>query len=70
MGEIIATPRTQVRRVPERAVFDRAAISAILDEGFICHVGFAAAGQPYVIPTGYGRSGDSLYLPASGGESA
>ena len=59
--------RTQVRRLPERASYDRAAVHAILDEGFICHVGFVADGQPYVIPTGYGRVGETLYLHGSTG---
>jgi nitroimidazol reductase NimA-like FMN-containing flavoprotein (pyridoxamine 5'-phosphate oxidase superfamily) len=65
MTEIAATPRTQVRRLPQRAVYDREVVHAILDEGFICHVGFAVDGQPYVIPTGYGRAGDTLYLHGS-----
>jgi uncharacterized protein len=65
MKDIVATPRTQVRRLPQRAVYDRETIHAILDEGFICHVGFSADGQPYVIPTGYGRAGDTLYLHGS-----
>jgi uncharacterized protein len=65
MKDITATPRTQVRRLPQRAVYDREAIHAILDEGFICHVGFSVDGQPYVIPTGYGRAGDTLYLHGS-----
>jgi nitroimidazol reductase NimA-like FMN-containing flavoprotein (pyridoxamine 5'-phosphate oxidase superfamily) len=46
-------------------VYDREVIHAILDEGFICHAGFAVDGQPYVIPTGYGRAGDTLYLHGS-----
>ena len=65
MKDITATLRTQVRRLPQRAVYDREVIHAILDEGFICHVGFAIDGQPYVIPTGYGRAGDTLYLHGS-----
>jgi len=65
MSDIAATPRTQVRRIPQRGVYDREAIAAILDEGFVCHVGFVADGQPFVIPTGYGRSGDNLYLHGS-----
>jgi nitroimidazol reductase NimA-like FMN-containing flavoprotein (pyridoxamine 5'-phosphate oxidase superfamily) len=65
MADIAVTPRTQVRRLPQRAVYDRAAVDAILDEGFLCHVGFVADGQPYVIPTGYGRAGDDLYLHGS-----
>jgi len=57
--------RTRVVREPHRGVYDRAEAYKILDEGFICHVGFVIDGQPYVIPTGYGRSGDSLYIHGS-----
>jgi nitroimidazol reductase NimA-like FMN-containing flavoprotein (pyridoxamine 5'-phosphate oxidase superfamily) len=56
------TDRTRVRRLPARGVFDRAAIYAILDEAFVCHVAFAVDGQPYAIPTGYARLDDALYL--------
>jgi len=59
------TLRTRVVRESERGVYDRAAAYQILDEGFICHVGFVADGQPFVIPTGYGRSGDNLYIHGS-----
>ena len=59
------TGRTTVRRLPQRGVYDQAAVYAILDEGFICHVGFAIDGQPYVIPTGYARSGDQIFLHGS-----
>jgi nitroimidazol reductase NimA-like FMN-containing flavoprotein (pyridoxamine 5'-phosphate oxidase superfamily) len=52
-------------REPQRAVYDRDAINAILDEAFICHVGFVADGQPFVIPTGFGRNGDHLYIHGS-----
>jgi nitroimidazol reductase NimA-like FMN-containing flavoprotein (pyridoxamine 5'-phosphate oxidase superfamily) len=61
------TERTRVRRLPERAAYDRATVHAILDEGFICHVGFVADGQPYVVPTGYARDGETLYLHGSTG---
>jgi uncharacterized protein len=61
------TERTQVRRLPERAAYDRATVHAILDEGFICHVGFVADGQPFVVPTGYARVGETLYLHGSTG---
>ena len=61
------TERTQARRLPERAAYDRATVHAILDEGFICHVGFVADGQPYVIPTGYARVGETVYLHGSTG---
>jgi uncharacterized protein len=59
------TPRTRVVREPDRAVYDREAVYRILDEGFLCHVGFNIDGQPFVIPTGYGRSGDNLYIHGS-----
>ena len=59
------TGRTTVRRLPQRGVYDKARVYAILDEGFICHVGFAIGGQPYVIPTGYARSGDEIFLHGS-----
>jgi uncharacterized protein len=59
------TSRTRVVREPDRAVYDREAIYRILDEAFICHVGFIVNGQPFVIPTSYGRSGDNLYIHGS-----
>jgi nitroimidazol reductase NimA-like FMN-containing flavoprotein (pyridoxamine 5'-phosphate oxidase superfamily) len=59
------TPRTRVVREADRAVYDRAAAYQILDEGFICHVGFAVDNQPFVIPTSYGRAGDNLYIHGS-----
>ena len=58
-------PRTRVIREPERGVYDREAAYRILDEGFLCHVGFVADGQPFVIPTSYGRKDDSLYIHGS-----
>jgi nitroimidazol reductase NimA-like FMN-containing flavoprotein (pyridoxamine 5'-phosphate oxidase superfamily) len=60
-----ATPRTTVRRLADRGRYGRDEIRAILDEGFVAHVGFVADGQPYVIPMGYGRDGDWLYLHGS-----
>lgn len=59
------TERTQVKRLPKRGAYDRETIYAILDEAFICHVGFVVDGQPYVIPTGYARVGDDLYIHGS-----
>jgi uncharacterized protein len=59
------TARTRVVREPHRGVYDRATAYKILDEGFICHVGFILDGQPFVIPTGYGRAGDNLYIHGS-----
>jgi len=61
----IPTARTRIVREPQRAVYDRDAAYKILDEGFICHVGFSVDGQPFVIPTGYGRVGDNLYIHGS-----
>ena len=59
------TARTRLVREAERAVYDREAAYRILDEGFLCHVGFVADGHPFVIPTSYGRKDDSLYIHGS-----
>lgn len=59
------TARTRVVREADRAVYDRETVYHILDEGFLCHVGFAVDGQPFVIPTSYGRKGASLYIHGS-----
>lgn len=59
------TERTILKRLPLRGVYDRELVYSILDEGFICHVGFVVEGRPYVIPTGYARSGDKLYIHGS-----
>jgi len=59
------TPRTRVVREAERGVYDRQTAYRILDEGFLCHVGFVADGQPFVIPTSYGRKDDRLYIHGS-----
>jgi nitroimidazol reductase NimA-like FMN-containing flavoprotein (pyridoxamine 5'-phosphate oxidase superfamily) len=56
------TPRTRVKRLPDRGSFDRALVHAILDEGIICHVGIAVEGQPFVLPMAYARRGDTLLL--------
>jgi nitroimidazol reductase NimA-like FMN-containing flavoprotein (pyridoxamine 5'-phosphate oxidase superfamily) len=65
MSNFTPTERTQVKRLPKRGKYERETVLAILDEGFVCHVGFNVNGQPYVIPTNYGRSGDILYLHGS-----
>jgi nitroimidazol reductase NimA-like FMN-containing flavoprotein (pyridoxamine 5'-phosphate oxidase superfamily) len=65
MLEIHVTKRTKLGRRPERGSFDREVINRILDEGFICHIGFVLDGQPFVIPTGYGRSNDHVYFHGS-----
>jgi nitroimidazol reductase NimA-like FMN-containing flavoprotein (pyridoxamine 5'-phosphate oxidase superfamily) len=51
-----------LKRLPKRGEYDHAAVYQILDEAFICHVGFAADGKPVVIPTSYARIGDDLYI--------
>ena len=62
MENFTPTDRTSVKRLPKRASYDRALVHQILDEGFVCHVGFVADGKPFVIPTAYGRVGDTLYV--------
>ena len=64
-GGALKTPRTRLKRLPKRGAYDFATIAAILDEGFFCHVGFVAGGQPYVIPTGYGRRDRTLFIHCS-----
>ena len=59
------TERTTVKRLPKRGHYERGTINAILDEGFICHVGFVIDGQPYVIPTGYAHVDDHIYIHGS-----
>jgi nitroimidazol reductase NimA-like FMN-containing flavoprotein (pyridoxamine 5'-phosphate oxidase superfamily) len=61
------TQRTSLRRLPERARYDPETVHSILDEGFICHVAFVVDGQPYALPTGYARIGETLYLHGSTG---
>ena len=61
------TERTRLRRLPERGAYDRETVHAILDEGFVCHVAFVVDGQPYAVPTGYTRVGETLYLHGSTG---
>ena len=59
------TERTRLRRRPNRGAFETDTIYAILDEGFVCHIGFMAEGHPVVIPTGYARRGDDIYVHGS-----
>lgn len=59
------TERTTVKRIPRRGSYDRETINTILDEAFICHVGFVVEGQPYVIPTGYARIREDFYIHGS-----
>lgn len=65
MGTFPTTARTAVRRLPKRAVYDKQTVYSILDEGFLCHVGFVVDRQPIVIPTSYARVSDTLYIHGS-----
>lgn len=63
--DFLKTERTRVKRLPARGEYDRKTIYSILDDAFICHVGFVVDEQPYVIPTGYARIDDHLYIHGS-----
>ena len=65
MGGQPASRRTKVKRYPDRGVYDRPTIDAILDEALVCHLGFVHDGHPYVIPTLFARVGDELYVHGS-----
>ena len=65
MSQFTPTARTQVKRLPDRGKYDAATVHKILDEGFVCHVGFVVDGQPFVIPTNYARIESTLYLHGS-----
>jgi nitroimidazol reductase NimA-like FMN-containing flavoprotein (pyridoxamine 5'-phosphate oxidase superfamily) len=60
METFTQTERSTVKRLPQRGHYERETVNAILDEGFVCHVGFVLDGQPFVLPTGYARIGDVL----------
>jgi nitroimidazol reductase NimA-like FMN-containing flavoprotein (pyridoxamine 5'-phosphate oxidase superfamily) len=65
MNEFKPTQRTRVRRLPDRGAYDSETVFKILDEGLICHVGFSVDDQPIVIPTGYARVEDTVYIHGS-----
>src|SRR5947209_8560020 len=65
MEHLPRTARTTLKRLPKRGSHEREVIDRILDEGFICHVGFVVNGQPFVIPTGYARVEDNLIVHGS-----
>lgn len=64
-SQLSPTPRTTVHRLRERARLDRADLDAVLEAGMICHLGVIVDGAPVVLPTGYGRIGENLYLHGS-----
>ncbi|NIH84929.1 pyridoxamine 5'-phosphate oxidase family protein [Amycolatopsis granulosa] len=61
------TPRSTLTRKKDRAATDRERLYEVLDEGLICHLGLVLDGSPVVLPTGYGRDGDTLYFHGSTG---
>lgn len=65
MSDSLSTDRTKVRRKPDRGVYDRDTIYQILDQAFVCQVGFVVEGTPFVVPTNYVRVGDKLFLHGS-----
>jgi nitroimidazol reductase NimA-like FMN-containing flavoprotein (pyridoxamine 5'-phosphate oxidase superfamily) len=65
MDKVSQTARTTLKRLPKRGSHEREVINEILDEGFVCHVGFVADGQPFVIPTGYARIDDNVIIHGS-----
>ena len=65
MKDFAPTARTRIKRLPKRARYDRATVYAILDAGFVCHLGYVIDRQPYVTPTAYWREGDAVYWHGS-----
>ena len=65
MQDFAKTDRNKVKRLPKRGHYDRQTIYEILDGTFLCHVGFVADGQPFVITTAFGREGDKIYIHGS-----
>ena len=65
MKNFTASGRTTMKRLPQRGSYEREVIHQILDEGLVCHIGFHAGDQPFVIPTAYGRVADTLYVHGS-----
>lgn len=61
------TPRTRVRRLPEKSVQDRSVLHAVLDAGLVAHVAVNDEGQPYVVPVAYARDGDVVLFHGSSG---
>jgi len=62
MGNYKINSRNKVKRVPDRGAYDQKTAYDILDDGFLCHMGFTVNEQPYVIPTLYGRDGNKIYV--------
>ncbi len=65
MKELTRTARTKIRRLPKRGHYDRDTLYAILDAGFVCHLGYVIDRHPYVTPTAFWREGDAVYFHGS-----
>ncbi len=65
MNDFKATARSKLKRLPKRGHYDRKTVYAVLDAGFVCHVGYVIDGAPYVTPTCYWREGDAVYWHGS-----
>ena len=63
--QLLLSDRSKVKRVPQRGSYEREVIYQILDEGLVCYVSFVVDGQPFVIPTAYGRVEEKLYIHGS-----
>jgi uncharacterized protein len=63
--DVLKSPRVGLRRYPEKGAYDFDTVARILDRTFLCHVGFVVGGQPYVIPTNFGRDGRRLLIHGS-----
>ena len=65
MNDLTPTPRSRVKRIPERGRYDFETIASILDAGFLCYVGYVIDGKPYVTPTAYWRNGEHVFWHGS-----
>ena len=65
MSKFPTSPRNKVKRLPKRGHYDEATVHAMLDAGFLCHISFVMDGQPFIIPTAFGRDGNHIYLHGS-----
>lgn len=61
------TARTRVTRKKYRASSDRVALYEVLDQALVCHLGLVRNGYPVVLPTGFARDGEALYIHGSTG---
>jgi nitroimidazol reductase NimA-like FMN-containing flavoprotein (pyridoxamine 5'-phosphate oxidase superfamily) len=67
MSEFAKTDKTEITRLPKRGVYDKDVIYSILDEALFCTLAYTSGGQPFQIPTGFGRMGNTVYVHGSVG---